>query len=69
MLTGTVKAWIADRGFGFITPDTGGEDIFCHFRSIVGDVDRLEIGQRVEFYTEANPRDGRPRAVDVRVIG
>ena len=33
-ITGTVKRWNRDRGFGFIIPDTGSDDIFCHFSNI-----------------------------------
>jgi cold shock protein len=47
--TGSVKWFSASKGFGFITRDTG-EDIFVHFRSILGKGHRiLQEGQRVEF--------------------
>lgn len=50
METGSVKWFSASKGFGFITRDSG-EDIFVHFRSILGKGHRiLQDGQRVEYY-------------------
>ena len=47
--TGTVKWFNADKGFGFISQESG-PDVFAHFRQIVGDgFKTLEEGQRVEF--------------------
>jgi len=50
MATGTVK-WFNDaKGFGFITPENGGEDLFAHFSAIQGNgFKTLTEGQRVEF--------------------
>jgi CspA family cold shock protein len=50
MAQGTVKWFNADKGFGFITVDGGGDDVFVHFSEIQGDGFRsLEDDQRVEF--------------------
>lgn len=50
MATGTVKFFNADKGFGFIAPDEGGDDLFVHFSNIVASgYKTLEDGQKVEF--------------------
>jgi CspA family cold shock protein len=50
MAVGTVKWFNADKGFGFITPDGGGPDVFAHFSAIQSNGFRsLEENQRVEF--------------------
>lgn len=51
--TGTVKWFNAEKGFGFINQDSGGADVFVHFRSIVGDgYKTLNEGQKVSYDTE-----------------
>ena len=48
--TGTVKWFDEKKGFGFITRDNGGKDVFVHYSSIVGDgFKNLHEGERVEF--------------------
>jgi CspA family cold shock protein len=50
MATGTVKWFNGDKGFGFITQDDGGADVFAHFSAIATSGFRtLEENQRVEF--------------------
>ncbi|MCT4706266.1 RNA chaperone/antiterminator CspA [Enterobacteriaceae bacterium H11S18] len=52
-LTGLVKWFNADKGFGFITPDNGGKDVFVHFSAIQSDSFKtLEEGQQVKFSVE-----------------
>jgi CspA family cold shock protein len=55
--TGTVK-WFNDaKGFGFITPSNGGEDLFAHFKEIQGTGFRtLKEGQKVEFLVKRGPK-------------
>ena len=69
MNNGTVKWFNAEKGFGFISTDNGGDDVFVHFSAIQGQGNgyrSLEEGQRVTFDTEPDPKDPRKlRAVNV----
>jgi len=67
MTTGIVKWFNADKGFGFITPDGGGADVFAHFSAIASSGFRsLDENQRVEFDVTQGPKG--PQAENVRVI-
>ena len=69
MTQGTIKTIRSDKGFGFITPDSGGEDVFFHSSSVEGATfDELREGQHVEFTAGADPRNpSRTRAEQVRI--
>ena len=65
MPQGTVKWFNADKGYGFITPAEGGEDLFVHFSAIQSEgYKTLEDGQQVSF--EVGQGQKGPQATDVR---
>ncbi len=67
MPEGTVKWFNADKGYGFITPAEGGEDLFVHFSAIqVDGYKSLDEGQRVTF--EMGQGQKGPQANDVRPL-
>merc|ERR1719198_2714469 len=63
MVEGTVKFWNA-KGFGFIQPAEGGDDIFCHFSAIT-DGNALSAGAVVHFYKGFDEMKGKDRADEV----
>ncbi|AOV96610.1 cold-shock protein [Edwardsiella hoshinae] len=66
-MTGSVKWFNADKGFGFITPADGSKDVFVHFSAIQSNAFRtLDEGQQVEFSVENGPKG--PSAVNVVVL-
>ena len=67
MATGTVKWFNAEKGFGFITPDGGGSDVFAHYSAIDATGFRtLDENQRVEFEIAQGPKG--PQASQIRGI-
>ena len=68
MATGTVKWFNDDKGFGFITPDEAGADLFVHHSGINSDGFRsLADGARVSYDSEDGPKG--PKAINVTTIG
>jgi cold shock CspA family protein len=65
---GTLKSWNADRGFGFITPRTGGQDIFIHISAFPRDGSTPREGEVLSFEVESTP-EGKKRAVRVQRPG
>nr|WP_315103995.1 cold-shock protein [uncultured Catonella sp.] len=69
MNTGVVKWFNSEKGYGFITNDNGGDDVFVHFSAInVEGFKTLNEGQRVTFETETDPKNAsKLRAVNVSI--
>ena len=67
MNNGTVKWFNAQKGYGFITNESTGEDVFVHFSAIVSDgYKTLEEGQKVTFDIELDPKNSaKLRAANV----
>ena len=64
-MTGTIKYWNAEKGFGFINPDGFGDSVFCHFSQIrKTGLSELPRGQRVTYETGPD-RNGRQMAVNL----
>ncbi|NLV49139.1 MAG: cold-shock protein [Clostridiales bacterium] len=69
MNSGTVKWFNSEKGYGFISNDNGGDDVFVHFSAINSQgFKSLNEGQKVTYETEPDPKDKRKlRAVNVTV--
>ena len=66
MATGTVKWFNDSKGFGFITPDDGGEDLFAHFSAInMAGFKTLKEGQKVSFEI-TNGNKGKKQASNIQ---
>lgn len=67
-LTGTVKWFNSVKGFGFIAPEQGGDDVFVHFSAIISENSyrNLKDGDKVEFEIQSSERG--PSATNVKVI-
>ena len=67
MATGTVKWFNASKGYGFISPSSGGDDLFAHFSAIeMEGYKSLKEGQNVEFDIQDGPKG--PQAARIRAL-
>jgi len=65
VVVGTVKWFNSEKGYGFITPDGGGNDVFAHYSAIqMSGYRSLEENQRVEFEITQGPKG--PQAENIR---
>jgi CspA family cold shock protein len=69
MTNGVVQNWRLDRAFGFIRPDDGGRDVYCHISEVKkAGANNLYIGQRVSFDIVPDRFDpGKTRAVNLNL--
>lgn len=69
MNSGTVKWFNSEKGYGFITNDNGGDDLFVHFSAIQSEgYKSLDEGAKVTFDVEPDPKNSKKmRAVNVRI--
>ena len=69
MSTGTVKWFNATKGFGFIQPDDGGNDVFVHISAVErAGMGSLNEGQKLSFDVQADPRSGKSAAANLQTV-
>lgn len=67
--TGTVKWFNAQKGYGFIQPESGGTDVFVHVSAVErSGLAGLNDGQKIEFDVERDKRSGKSAAVNLRAL-
>ena len=67
MATGTVKWFNETKGYGFITPDQGGQDVFVHISAVErSGLRSLNDGQKISFDLEADRKTGKSSAVNLK---
>ena len=69
MATGTVKFFNSQKGFGFIVKDGGGPDVFVHISAVErAGMSTLNEGQKVSFDIEADRKNGKSAAANLRSV-
>lgn len=69
MATGTVKWFNATKGFGFIQPDTGGDDVFVHISAVERSGMRdIQEGQKLSYEVMRDSRSGKMTAEQLRAV-
>jgi cold shock CspA family protein len=68
LMKGVLKTWKEDRGFGFITPENGGRDVFIHI-SAIGEVARRPVPGDVIHYQITRDKHGKFRAINAYIEG
>jgi CspA family cold shock protein len=64
-----VKFFNTSKGYGFIAPAGGGNDVFVHVSVLqMSGLQALNEGQQVEYETETSPQSGKPQAIQIRVL-
>jgi len=68
MASGKVAMFNDHRGFGFIKPDAGGDDMFFHITEVADDGGDIAVGRAVAFEVGTDPRTGRALAINVDLV-
>jgi len=69
MATGTVKWFNDQKGFGFIQPDAGGNDVFVHISAVErAGLSGLQEGQKISFELEKDKRSGKMSAAQLQAV-
>ncbi len=67
--TGTVKWFNAQKGYGFITPDNGGADVFVHISAVErAGIGALRDGQKVSYEEQRDPKRGKTSAENLKAL-
>mmetsp|Transcript_6042 Transcript_6042/g.10996 ORF Transcript_6042/g.10996 Transcript_6042/m.10996 type:complete len:154 (+) Transcript_6042:132-593(+) len=69
MPRGVILRWHEDKGFGFIRPNDGGENVFCHVTSLLDGDGSVRDGDEVIYDVEWDDRKGKERAKQVEAVG
>ena len=70
MITGTVKFFNSDKGFGFIEPEDGSKDAFVHISAVErAGLNTLSEGQKVSYDLVSDQRSGKMAADNLKVVG
>jgi CspA family cold shock protein len=68
MATGTVKWFNSQKGFGFIQPDSGGQDVFVHISAVErAGMSNLNEGQKISYDLEDDRRSGKKSAANLKL--
>ncbi len=65
MTQGIVKFFNTQKGFGFISPTTGGNDVFVHISTLIA---QLNEGQKVSYETAIDKRSGKPAVSSIELV-
>eukprot|EP00419_Tripos_fusus_P009488 CAMPEP_0172662222 /NCGR_PEP_ID=MMETSP1074-20121228/5228_1 /TAXON_ID=2916 /ORGANISM="Ceratium fusus, Strain PA161109" /LENGTH=160 /DNA_ID=CAMNT_0013478111 /DNA_START=90 /DNA_END=573 /DNA_ORIENTATION=+ len=68
MPKGILKRWNAEKGFGFLEPSDGGEDVFCHVSAMVDGEGSVREGDLCSYKMTYDERKGKERAADVAFV-
>ena len=68
MTVGTVKFFNMEKGFGFIAPDSGGQDMFVHISAVQqAGLSGLKEGQKVSYDEQRDPKRGKSSATNIKM--